>query len=135
MIAFISEILNQSSHNEQVINLFDWTSIDCTYLFIFYRQPLRPFPGPGPKKLRTWTGYKHGSRVLTLKKRKPTLKKRSWPLKNTERNFPIFYGNFLSKNRKNELNTEKKEPNTEKKELNHACVIEKNNGYFPNDYH
>ena len=25
-----------------------------------YRQPLRPVSGPGPKKLCTWTGYKHG---------------------------------------------------------------------------
>ena len=58
------------------------------------------------------------SRVQTLKKWKPTLKKRSWTLKNTERKFPIFYGNLLPKNEKKEANTEKKETNTEKKEAN-----------------
>ena len=34
---------------------------------------------------------------------------------NTERKFPIFYGNLLWKNKKAETNTEKKEANTEKK--------------------
>ena len=37
---------------------------------------------------------------------------------NTERKFPIFYGNLLRKNKKTESNTEKKEANTEKKEAN-----------------
>ena len=37
---------------------------------------------------------------------------------NTERKFPIFYGNLLRKNKKAETNTEKKEANTEKKETN-----------------